>query len=384
MAESDDGQEKTEEPTQKRRDDARKDGKITTSTEVFVFATLSMGTLMLLIGKPALPDVAGYWASGFVIGPDQSLDSLMLLRAENLFWWVLASGALIGIPMMITVLLAQAGMGGLNFAPKALGVKLEKIDPLAGMKRMVSMKALVDLSKAVLKVTLLLGAGLMILYPLLPSVLGMSMSDPNVATELFGSVLVQVLAGLLVALALIGAIDLGWQIHYNTKSLRMSRQDLKDEMKESEGSPEMKGAIRRRQMEASRRASERKALADVPQATAIITNPTHFAVALKYDPAAGGAPVVLAMGKGPIAKEVIRRGRRAGVMTLRVPPLARALYFYGAIGREIPQQLYTAVAIILAHVWRLEQGQPEPTPDVEVPAELSVDEFGRRQDRTGP
>jgi flagellar biosynthetic protein FlhB len=382
MAESDDGQEKTEEPTQKRRDDARKDGKITTSTEVFVFSTLSMGTLMLLIGKPALPGIAGYWASSFVIDPDQSLDTLMLLRAENLFWWVLASGALVGIPMMITVLLAQAGMGGLNFAPKALGVKLEKIDPLAGMKRMVSMKALVDLSKAVLKVTLLLGAGLMILYPLLPSVLGMSMTDPNVATELLGSVLVRVLAGLLVALAVIAAIDLGWQIHSNTKSLRMSRQDLKDEMKESEGSPEMKGAIRRKQMEASRRASERKALADVPQATAIITNPTHFAVALKYDPAAGGAPVVLAMGKGPIAKEVIRRGRRAGVMTLRVPPLARALYFYGAIGREIPQQLYTAVAIILAHVWRLEQGQPEPTPDVEVPDELSVDEFGRRQERT--
>lgn len=382
MAESDDGQEKTEEPTQKRRDDARKDGKITTSTEVFVFATLSMGTLMLLIGKPALPNVAGYWASGFVIGPDQSLDSLMILRAGNLFWWTLVSGALIGIPMMITVLLAQAGMGGLNFAPKALGVKLEKIDPLAGMKRMVSMKALVDLSKAVLKVSLLLGAGMMILYPLLPSVLGMSTTDPDVATELFGSVLVQVLAGLLVALAVIAAIDLGWQIHSNTKSLRMSRQDLKDEMKESEGSPEMKGAIRRKQMEASRRASERKALADVPMATAIITNPTHFAVALKYDPATGGAPVVLAMGKGPIAKEVIRRGRRAGVMTLRVPPLARALYFYGAIGREIPQQLYTAVAVILAHVWRLEQGQPEPTPDVEVPAELSVDEFGRKQDRT--
>ena len=382
MAESDDGQEKTEEPTQKRRDDARKDGKITTSTEVFVFSTLSMGTLMLLIGKPALPGIAGYWASSFVIDPDQSLDTLMLLRAENLFWWVLASGALVGIPMMITVLLAQAGMGGLNFAPKALGVKLDKVNPLAGMKRMVSMKALVDLSKAVLKVTLLLGAGLMILYPLLPSVLGMSMTDPNVATELLGSVLVRVLAGLLVALAVIAAIDLGWQIHSNTKSLRMSRQDLKDEMKESEGSPELKAAMRRKQMEASRRAAERKALADVPQATAIITNPTHFAIALKYDPAAGGAPVVLAMGKGPIAKEVIRRGRRAGVMTLRVPPLARALYFYGAIGREIPQQLYTAVAIILAHVWRLEQGQPEPTPDVEVPDELSVDEFGRRQERT--
>ncbi len=382
MAESDDGQEKTEEPTQKRRDDARKDGKITTSTEVFVFSTLSMGTLMLLIGKSALPDIAGHWGSGFVIDAGQSLDSLMILRTEDLFWWVLASGLVLGLPMMITVLLAQSGMGGLNFAPKALGVKLEKINPLACMKRMVSMKALVDLSKAVLKVGLLLGAGGLILYPLLPSVLGMSMVDPGVATTLFGTVLVRVLAGLLVALAVIAAIDLGWQIHSNTKSLRMSRQDLKDEMKESEGSPELKAAIRRKQMEASRRASERKALADVPMATAIITNPTHFAVALKYDPAAGGAPVVLAMGKGPIAKEVIRRGRRAGVMTLRVPPLARALYFYGAIGREIPEQLYTAVAIILAHVWRLEQGQPEPTPDVDVPAALSVDEFGRRQQRT--
>lgn len=382
MAESEDGQEKTEEPTQKRRDDARKDGKITTSTEMFVFATLGVGTLMLLLGKSALPDLADHWKAGFVIDPGQSLDSLMILRTGDLFWWVLASGLVLGIPMMITVLLAQTGMGGLNFAPKAFGVKLEKIDPLAGMKRMVSMKALVDLSKAVLKVTLLLGAGLLVLYPFLPAIMGMTMTDPNVATHLLGSVLVRVMAGLLIALAVIAAIDLGWQIHSNTKSLRMSRQDLKDEMKESEGSPELKAAMRRKQMEASRRASERKALADVPLATAIITNPTHFAIALKYDPAAGGAPVVLAMGKGPIAKEVIRRGRRAGVMTLRVPPLARALYFYGAIGREIPEQLYTAVAVILAHVWRLEQGQPEPTPDVDVPDALSVDEFGRRQQRT--
>jgi flagellar biosynthetic protein FlhB len=382
MAESEDGQEKTEEPTQKRRDDARKDGKITTSTEMFVFATLGVGTLMLLLGKSALPDLADHWKAGFVIDPGQSLDSLMILRTGDLFWWVLASGLVLGIPMMITVLLAQTGMGGLNFAPKALGVKLEKIDPLAGMKRMVSMKALVDLSKAVLKVTLLLGAGLLVLYPFLPAIMGMTMTDPNVATHLLGTVLVRVMAGLLIALAVIAAIDLGWQIHSNTKSLRMSRQDLKDEMKESEGSPELKAAMRRKQMEASRRASERKALADVPLATAIITNPTHFAIALKYDPAAGGAPVVLAMGKGPIAKEVIRRGRRAGVMTLRVPPLARALYFYGAIGREIPEQLYTAVAVILAHVWRLEQGQPEPTPDVDVPDALSVDEFGRQQQRT--
>lgn len=382
MADADDGQEKTEEPTQKRRDEAREEGRVITSTEVFVLVTLAAGTLMLVIGKPALPGLTGLWASGLVIAPGDALDALMISRTRDALWWMLAAGPGLGLPLMAVVLMAQSGMGGLNFAPKALGFKADKINPLEGLKRMVSMKALVDLGKAVLKVTLLLAAGALMLQPILPALEASAALAPGDAMVLFGTAMLRVLGGLLVGLALIAALDLAWQIHSNTKALRMSRQDIKDETKESEGSPEQKGEVRRRQMEASRRASERKALADVPMATAIITNPTHFAVALRYDPASGQAPVVLAMGKGRIAREVMRRGRRAGVMTLQVPPLARALYFTGAIGREIPETLYTAVAVILAHVWRLEQGQPEPIPEVDLPGDLRLDEFGRPSDRS--
>ncbi|MFD0857492.1 EscU/YscU/HrcU family type III secretion system export apparatus switch protein [Roseovarius aquimarinus] len=382
MAEGGDGQEKTEEPTAKKREDARRDGKVTSSVEVFVLATLALATLMLAGGKWALPDLTGLWAHGLVIDGSAGIDALMVERTRDAMVWTVAAALGLGLPMIAAILLAQAGVGGLIFAPAAMGFKGEKIDPLAGMKRMVSMKALVDLSKAVLKVVLLLGAGAVMLRPLLPALEGAATLAPGDATALFGTAMLRVLAGMLVALTLIAALDLAWQIHSNTKALRMSMQDIKDEMKESEGSPEQKGAMRRAQMDASRRASERRALADVPLANAILTNPTHFAVALRYDPDERAAPVILAMGKGPMAREVMRRGRRAGVATLQVPPLARALYFTGGIGREIPEALYAAVAVILAHVWRLEQGMPEPVPDIDIPPDLRLDEFGRPAPRS--
>ncbi|MGX0974906.1 flagellar biosynthetic protein FlhB [Roseovarius sp. MBR-51] len=377
MADADDGQEKTEEPTAKRRQEAREEGRITTSTEVFVLVTMGMGALMLMAGQWALPGLAGRWATGLIIDGVQSLDAMMYERTRTMMLWMLAAGPGLGLPLLATVLVAQSVMGGLNFAPKAIGFKPEKINPLTGLGRMASMKSLVDLGKAVLKVTLLLTAGILMLYPLLPALEGSAALSPGDAMVLFGTAMLRVLGGLLIGLVVIAALDLGWQIHTNTKSMRMSRQDIKDESKESEGSPEQKGAMRRRQMQASRRASERKALADVPLATAIITNPTHFAVALRYEPGTDAAPRILAMGKGAMAQAVIRRGRRAGVTTLQVPPLARALYFTGGIGREIPDVLFAAVAVILAHVWRLEQGQPAPMPDVDLPPDLTLDEFGR-------
>jgi flagellar biosynthetic protein FlhB len=132
-------------------------------------------------------------------------------------------------------------------------------------------------------------------------------------------------------------------------------------------------------MEAGRRGAERRrALADVPRATTIVTNPTHFAVALRYVPGESGAPVVLALGKGPMAQEIILRGRAAGVQVLRAPVLARALYFTGDIGAEIDERLFGAVAAILAHVFRLDRGQPSEMPEVALPDEMRFDEFGRR------
>ena len=158
----------------------------------------------------------------------------------------------------------------------------------------------------------------------------------------------------------------------------MSPQELKDEHKQSEGSPEIKSRIRRLQMEASRRASEQGAAVEqAGEATAIITNPTHFAVALKYVPGEMKAPVILAMGRGKIAERIIAKGEESEVTIFRSPLLARALYFTSEIGQEINDGVYTAVAAVLAYVFRLDRGETPPEPMFEIPSELQFDEFGK-------
>ncbi|MBQ1203749.1 MAG: EscU/YscU/HrcU family type III secretion system export apparatus switch protein, partial [Loktanella sp.] len=373
MAEGQDGAEKTEEPTQKKRDDARKDGKIATSTEVYVAATLAVATLILILGRGLLENLTLRWRNTLIFDDPLTLDTCMHEALTQLLIWTVAAGVGLGLPMVATVLIAQTGVGGLNFAPKAMGFKGEKINPAAGLKRMVSTTALVNLGKSILKVVLLLSSATVMVWPFLPSIQGAAMLAPGDTVVLFGAVLVRVLLGLLVGLALIAGLDVVWQRHSQAKSLRMSIQDIKDEMKESEGSPEQKGLIRRRQIEASQRAAECKALQDVPTATAVVTNPTDFAVALKYDPQSGQAPVIVAMGKGPMAAEIRKIAKRARISTLPLPPLARALYFNGAIGREIPEALFAAVAIVLAHVWHLENGQYAPPPDVDLPPQMRID-----------
>ncbi|MEM6728341.1 MAG: EscU/YscU/HrcU family type III secretion system export apparatus switch protein [Pseudomonadota bacterium] len=377
MAEGQDGQEKTEDPTAKRRQEARRDGKVVTSTEIFVLVTLMAGALVYLAGQGSLSSVVGLWGQGLVIAPSADIDALILRRLGELLVWTVVSGSLLGLAPLIAIVAAQVAVGGLNFAPKAFFPKAEKINPLSGLQRMVSTRALVELAKATLKVVLLLGAGLVAVWPLFPQFEAMAGLTPGASVAIMGLALLRLLGGVLCGLLLIAAIDLVYQIHANTKELRMSRQELKDEMKDTEGAPEQKAEVRRRQRSASQRAAERKALADVPLATAIVTNPTHFAVALKYDRESGGAPVIVAMGKGRIAKEVIRRGRLASIKTFRAPPLSRALYFNGAIGQEIPVALYASVAVLLAHVWRLDQGMREAMPAIHLPDALMVDEFGR-------
>jgi flagellar biosynthetic protein FlhB len=179
-------------------------------------------------------------------------------------------------------------------------------------------------------------------------------------------------------LAVIALLDFMWQRHTHVKSLKMSKQDQKDEYKQTEGSPEVKAKIRRMQMESSAKASRQQtALNDVPSATAIITNPTHFAVALKYDVGSSQAPKILAMGRGKIAEMIIERGNDADVTVFRSPLLARALFFSGEIGGEIPEMLYQAVAIVLAYIYRVDRGEDLERPDVELPEDMRFDEFGK-------
>jgi len=172
-------------------------------------------------------------------------------------------------------------------------------------------------------------------------------------------------------------IDLSWTTHTHRKGLRMTFDEVKRENREDNGAPEVKGRLRRMQMEASRRgARERAALPNVPEASVVITNPSHFAVALRYRTGQDDAPVIIATGRDVMAAQVIERARKSGVRILRLPPLARALYFTGDIGQSIHPGLFAAVAAVLAHVWRLDKGQPDPTPDPDLPPDMRFDANG--------
>ena len=212
---------------------------------------------------------------------------------------------------------------------------------------------------------------------MLPQLLLISHGTLNSALEVMYYAFPFLIGALLAALAVIAAIDYFWQRHVHIQQLKMTKQEVKDEHKQTEGSPEVKAKIRRMQMEKSRELSkQREALENVSDATAVITNPTHFSVALKYNPGEIGAPTILAMGQGIIAKQIIERANENKITVFRSPLLARALYFTGEIGHEISDKLYNAVAVALAYIYRLEQGESVEEPEIKIPDELTFDEFG--------
>ena len=375
---SDDAQEKTEEPTQRRIDKAKEDGQILTSKEVFVFANILMGLLVMLVTLNYGDAGLSNWSTLFKLESLDNLDDLITNKLMDSLWLLLQSALLIGVPIVIVNLLTQAAVGGLNFAPKAMKFKGNRINPISGLKRMFSIKALVELGKSILKVVLLFGIATTIIFQIMPGVINFSSLTLTKMLEVMRYVIPLLIGAILVVLAIIAAIDYFWQRHTHIKQLRMSRQDLKDEFKQTEGSPEVKAKIRRMQSEtATRSARQREALDDVANATAVITNPTHFAVALKYEVGDQAAPVILAMGRGIIAQQIIERADTAQVSVFRSPILARALYFTGEIGEEISQSLYNAVAVVLAYLYRLEKGEALQSPDVDVPEDMHFNEFGK-------
>lgn len=375
---SDDAQEKTEEPTQRRIDKAKEDGQILTSKEVFVFANISMGLLVIMISISYGGAGLSNWSTLFRLDTVDKLDELIASKMMDSLWLIFQISLLVGVPLLIANIFTQAAVGGLNFAPKAMQFKGNRMNPISGLKRMFSMKSLVELGKSILKVVLLFGIATAIMYQIMPGVLNFPSLTLEKMLEVMRYVIPLLIGALLVVLAIIAAIDYFWQRHTHITQLRMSRQDLKDEFKQTEGSPEVKAKIRRMQSEtASRGAQQREALDDVANATAVITNPTHFAVALKYEVGDQAAPVILAMGRGIIAQQIIERAETAQVSVFRSPILARALYFTGDIGAEISQSLYNAVAVVLAYLYRLEKGEALQLPDVDVPEDMQFNEFGK-------
>ncbi|MAJ34499.1 MAG: flagellar biosynthesis protein FlhB [SAR116 cluster bacterium] len=382
--ENEDGQEKTEEPTQRRLEKAAEDGQILTSKEVMVFTTLAAGLAVFYGLVPFFSNGLNAWGSLLVIDSATNLDTLGLAKVRTAFWMVIVATIVIGAPMIVIILMTQAAVGGLNFSSKAMNFKPNRIDPISGLKRIFSMKGLVELGKSILKVVLLFGVGALIIYQQLPQLLALSAASLSHGVSRAAATFPYLVGGLLVALLIIAAIDYSWQRHTHIQKMRMTLKEVKDEAKQTQGSPEVRAKVRRMQMEKSQEsARQRDALGNVSDATAIITNPTHFAVALKYTAGQAGAPQVLAMGRGQMAMQIIERGKEARVRTLQIPMLARALYFTSEIGGEIAEGLYNAVAVILAYVFRIDSGESMDMPELTLPPELRFDENGNLEQGVG-
>lgn len=380
MAEqSQDGKEKTEDPTQRKIQKGQEEGQVLNSKELFVFSTLFAAFVLMYVIPMLIRPAMAKWARMFHFERPKDLNTLIGEKFYELVEILFLSGLFIGIPMMIVIVATQAAVGGLNFAPKALSFKPNRMDPLKGIKRIFSVKGLVELLKSILKVVLLFGVAVAVLYSQIPALIQLTHKDLNSALASGLDNFPLLLGAMLVILAVIGAIDYFWQRHVHIKQLRMSKQEVKDEYKQTEGSPEVKAKIRRMQMETAQNAGRQQAaLEDVPQATAIITNPTHFAVALKYDVGSPEAPKILAMGRGHMAQKIIEKGKDSRITVFRSPLLARALFYTGEIGAEISEQLYQAVAVVLAYLYRLDKGEMLEEPDVDLPDDMQFNETGQK------
>ena len=376
--ESQDGQEKTEDPSQRKLEKSAEDGKVLTSKEMFVFTSMFAAFVLMFVTPLFAQKVLAYWSRLFHFTRPDDLMTMAFERFYELIFSIIIAGLFVGVPMIIIVIGTQVAVGGLNFAPKALNFKGNRLNPLQGFKRMFGTKGLMELTKSILKVVLLFAIAAVTIYALLPSVLQLPSRDLGTATIASLLNFPFLLGMLLIILAIIAMIDYFWQRHTHIQSLRMTKQEVKDEYKQTEGSPEVKAKIRRMQMETAANAGRQQAaLDDVPDATAVITNPTHFAVALKYEVGSSEAPKILAMGRGNMAHQIIERANGADVTVFRSPLLARALYYTGEIGAEIAEQLYQAVAVVLAYLYRVDRGEVLAEPEVEIPESLRFTENGQ-------
>lgn len=279
---------------------------------------------------------------------------------------------LFSAPLALAPILTQSLFGGFHFTLENLGFKASRISPLAGLGRMFGMQSLIELGKSILKVITIGTVGFWFLMSKLPDILGMAAAPFESAMQSTGMLFLLTLLVLVGAIAILGAIDAFIQWRQHSQRMLMSKQEMKDEHKQTEGSPEVKARIRKMQQELAQRGS----VAQVEQAQVVIVNPKRFAVALRYDFEDGTAPKVLAKGTDAIAASIREKAEALGVPVLTIPLLARALYYTSEIGAEIHSELYRAVATVLSFVFQAAPGAD--VPEVEVPEELQFDANGRK------
>ncbi len=378
MAEST-GAEKTEKPTARRLRNAREEGQIARSREVPAAAITIAGVVVLfMMGPTWVKRLSGLMSEGFRFDT-KALQSPNLLA--SIFAGQLIEAFVLMIPLFavtLVVAVVSSGLtGGFNFTWNGVMPKLSKFNPLSGLGRIFGKQALVELLKSLGKFALV---GAVLFFQIqhhLQELLSVGSMGLQPALALSGNLISESVLWLSLSLLIVAMIDAPYQRWSFMNRLKMSKQEIKDEMKDMEGRPEIKQQIRRRQREIAMARMMQK----VKEADVVITNPEHFAVALSYDPSSNGAPVVLAKGVDFSAQRIREEAKTHGVQIFEAPPLARALYFTTDLDRSIPEALYQAVAPIIAYVYSLSSfqpgGQPMPKPRPDVPKNMRFDADGK-------
>jgi flagellar biosynthetic protein FlhB len=377
MSENDSSQEKTEEATPKKADKAKEDGQIPRSKELITTSVLLAGTIGLwLFGGVLANSLMDIAKLNFDIPREAIFDiEYMFANLGKSFY-----DAFIALIPIFTILLIAAiagpiALGGWLFSGKSMMPKFSRMSPAAGLKRMFSVNSLIELAKALAKVVLIIVLSLILLKSLEDNL--MSLAYEDIRTSVIHSLDISVWAALALSLVtiLIAIVDIPVQIWENSKKLKMTLQEVKDEMKETDGKPEVKGKIRQLQQEVA----NRKMMGQVPEADVVITNPTHYSIAVKYNPDSMATPIVVAKGVDHLAFRIRDVAKEHSVDIIESPVLARAIYNTTKIDESIPKGLYVAVAKVLAYVFQLRNfkrglaQRPSFPYSVDVPDDLYFD-----------
>ena len=378
MAENQDGTEKSEDPTEKKLRESREKGQIPRSKELStLIMTLSAAVFLYFYGHYMIEDFESILRLGLSFDRSHAFDINML---TNRVFGMLGEAIFMVIPflaLMVFIALTSAALiGGWTFSPKSMAPKLSKLNPVKGLKKMVSMNALMELLKAFAKFVLIGLVATYFLWFSYEEVISIGLETKNIALAHSAELVMQAFIFVSLALIVVAAVDVPFQVHQHITQLKMTKQEVKEEHKQQEGNPEVKGRIRQLQREMS----QKRMMQSVPDADVIVTNPTHFAVALKYDESSMAEPLVTAIGSDLMASQIRTIAIENSIPIIESPLLARALYYNAEVDQPIPYDLFKAVAAILAYVYQLRDGSVAKGVDVNDFKKLSVPENFRTEE----
>jgi flagellar biosynthesis protein FlhB len=363
-------QDRTETASAKKLEEARREGRIPRSRDLTAAAVMvTAGLALTMFGNTMGAKLGELMRSGLTLTREQALDSgqLTALFGSSAMTALHAIAPVLLITM-VAALGAPLSLGGWSFSPGVLAPDFSRLNPASGLARMFALRSWVELGKALGKFGVVVAAAVIVLWSNLDKLLGLGSEPVHIAIAHAMSLTGSALIALTGALVLIAAIDVPFQLWQYNKDMRMTRDELRQENREADGSPEMKGRIRALQRERA----ERRMILEVPRADVIVVNPTHFAVALRYDDKKMRAPTVVAKGVDLMAARIREVASEHKVPIFEAPPLARALHRSVEIGNEIPADLYVAVAQVLTYIFQLRTAQRDhrvlpPVPNIEVP-----------------